>query len=80
MKTFRKEYIGKGKKTENLEIVKVTLKVEDLQKHIYEKEGEQYLTFEVAQLKSPDKFGRTHTCYVSVLEEEKKKYRKPKSK
>jgi hypothetical protein len=24
-----------------------------------------YVTFEVAKLKEPDKFGRTYTCYIS---------------
>ena len=67
MKTFVKNYIGKGTQVNGLKIVKVTLKMEDVMKHVYEKEGKQYLTFELAELKETDKFERTHTCYVSTL-------------
>jgi hypothetical protein len=30
-----------------------------------ERDGIKYVTFEVAKLKEPDKFGRTYTCYYS---------------
>ena len=69
MKTFVKNYIGKGTQVNGLNIVKITLKMEDVMKHVYEKEGKQYLTFELAELKEADKFERTHTCYVSTLSE-----------
>ncbi len=63
MTTFEKHYIGKGKQVEGLDIVRVTLPAEGLETALYEKEGVKYLTFEIAKLKTPDKFGRTHTCY-----------------
>jgi len=69
MKTFVKNYIGKGKQVAGLQIVKVTCKLEDLQKHAYEYDGIQYVTFEVAKMKSKDSFGRDHTVYVSHREE-----------
>jgi hypothetical protein len=28
-------------------------------------EGKEYLIFEVAALKEPDQFGKTHTAYIS---------------
>lgn len=28
-------------------------------------DGKEYLVFEVASLKEPDQFGKTHTAYVS---------------
>jgi hypothetical protein len=31
----------------------------------YEKEGSEYITFELAALKDQDNYGRTHTAYVS---------------
>jgi len=65
MKTFVKNYIGKGKHIAGLQIVKVTCKLEDLQKYAYEYDGIQYVTFEVAKMKSTDSFGRDHTVYVS---------------
>jgi len=65
MKTFVKNYIGKGKQVAGLQIVKVTCKLEDLQKYAYEYDGIQYVTFEVAKMKTKDSFGRDHTVYVS---------------
>lgn len=69
MKTFEKIYIGKGKQVGDLNIVKVTLKLEDLQALAFEFEGTTYVSFEVAQMINPDNFGRTHTCYYSKLVE-----------
>ena len=82
MKSFKKNYIGKGTQVENMDIVKVTLPVEEVLKFKHEWEGTEYLTFEVAKMKETDKFGRTHTAYVSVLEEteEETKEEKPKKK
>jgi len=37
---------------------------------IYEKDGNQYLTFEISELKEKDKYNRTHTCYVTRIEQE----------
>ena len=68
-KNFTKKFIGKGTKIENMDIVRVTLKVEEVLTHKHEFEGSEYLTFEVAKLREPDKFGRTHTAFVSVKEE-----------
>ena len=67
MKTFEKNYVGKGTQVENLNIVKVTLNVEELLKHKHEYEGKEYVTIEVAKMQKPDRFDRTHTAYVSVL-------------
>lgn len=67
MRTFEKNYIGKGKKVENLDIITVTLKMEEAEKHIFEVEGKKYLKFEVAALQNTDKYGRTHTAYISKL-------------
>ena len=65
MKTFVKNYIGKGKQIAELQIVKVTCKLADLEKFAYEYDGIEYVTFEVAKMKSKDSFGRDHTVYVS---------------
>jgi hypothetical protein len=62
---YEKIYIGKGTQVRNLQITKVTLKLEEVEKIAYEREGVKYVTFEVAKLKEPDKFGRTFTCYFS---------------
>ena len=69
MKSFKKNYIGKGTQVENMDIVKVTLKVEEILKYKHEFEGQDYITLEVAKMQQPDKFGRSHTAYVSTMEE-----------
>jgi len=68
MKKYTKNYIGKGTQIEGLDIVRVTLKVEELLKVTHKYDGVEYLTFEIAKMQSKDDFGRTHTCYVSVKE------------
>ena len=69
MKNFVKNYIGKGKKIEGLEIIKINLKIEDLAKFSHKYNDEDYITVEIAKLKSPDKFGHDYTVYVNRLEE-----------
>ena len=69
MKTFKKNYVGKGKQVKGLDIVKVTCKLEELVRFAYEKNGVEYVTFEVAKMKSADEYHRTHTVYVTKEEE-----------
>ena len=71
MKTFVKNYIGKGKQVAGLHIAKITCKLEDLQKFAYFFDGIEYVTFEVAKMKKADEFGRDYTVYVSQAEEQK---------
>jgi hypothetical protein len=65
---FSKKYIGKGKQVENMDIVEVSLNMSELQNHTFEYEGETYAKFNVAKLKEPDQYGKTHTVYISVKE------------
>ena len=67
---FEKIYIGKGKKVENLEIVKVKLSIEELQKMINEAGTSKNIYFEIANMKQPDQYENTHTCYWSKKVEE----------
>ena len=69
MKKYTKNYIGKGTQVAGMEIVKVTLKVEELLKVTHEFQGVEYLTFEIAKMQNTDDYGRTHTAYVSVRED-----------
>ena len=82
MKTYKKNYIGKGKKVAGLDIVKITCKLEDLQKFAYfYKDGiDEFVTFEVAKMKSPDNYGRDYTVYVNTEEETKEEAPKRKDK
>ena len=68
MSNFIKTYIGKGKQISNYDIVKVTLTAAEVLKHKYTKDGVEYITFEVAKMKEADKYGRTHTAYVTTPE------------
>jgi hypothetical protein len=72
MKKFEKIYVGKGQNPQpGLEITRITLKMAELEKLSYEYEGEKLVTLEVAKMKTPDQFNRTHTVYGTVLQEEK---------
>ncbi len=70
MKKFSKVFVGKGVQNEKIDsIVRVTLDVETMSQFFHEFNGKEYLTFEIARLQEPDKFGRTHTAYVVTKEE-----------
>ncbi len=69
MNKYNKSYIGKGTAVAGMDIVKITLKVDELLKVTHEFQGVQYLTFELAKMQSKDDYGRTHTAYVSVRED-----------
>ena len=69
MKTFKKNYIGKGTQVPNMQIIKVNLNIAEVMKFKYEYEGSEYITFEVAKLQNPDQFGRDYTVYCTTLEE-----------
>jgi len=69
MKKFEKNYIAKGKQINDLQIVRISIKVEEILKHAHEYKGEQFLTFEVAKLQNPDSFGNEYTVYVNKLVE-----------
>jgi len=69
MKKFVKNYIGKAKKVEGLEIIKLNLKIADLVKFAHKYNEEDYISLEVAKLQTPDNFGHDYTVYVNRLEE-----------
>lgn len=69
MTTFEKHYIGKGTQVNDLDIVKVVIPMDQILKATFEKDGITYVSFEVAKMKSPDKFNRTHTCYYQTKEQ-----------
>jgi len=74
MKKYEKIYVGKGVKVENLDIIAVTLKFDELEQHTFEYNGVTYLKFEVARMMKADSFGKTHTAYVvntASLQEQK---------
>lgn len=52
-----------------MDIVKVTLKVEEVIGHYHDFEGNEYITFEVVKMQNADKFVRTYTAYVLTPKE-----------
>ena len=78
MKTYKKNYIGKGTQVPNMQIAKCTVKVSEVLKFKREFEGEEYITFEVAKLQNPDKFGRDYTVYCITSEEAEEEKPAPK--
>ena len=69
MKTFEKIYIGKGTQVANLSIVKFSFKLSEIVKLTHIFNGEDYLSFEVAKLKTPDSYGHGFTAYVNKMVE-----------
>ena len=69
MKKFEKTYIGKGKQIGDLQIIRISCKIADLEKLSHQYNGEDYVTFEVARLQNPDSFGHQYTAYVNKLVE-----------
>ncbi len=69
MKTFVKHYIGKGKQVEGLQIVKINLKINDLVNFAFKYKDEDFVSIEIAKLRTPDKYGHQYTVYVNNLEE-----------
>ena len=69
MSQFEKTYIGKGTQVKDLNIIRVSISRETLEEvlkdHMVDYEGKEYLVFEVASLKEPDQYGKTHTAYIS---------------
>ena len=67
MATFEKNYIGKGIKVKDLDIIRVSISRETLEEiiksHLVDYEGHEFMVFEVAALKEPDQ--STHTAYIS---------------
>jgi hypothetical protein len=60
-----KEYVGSGKKHDKYDIVKVTLDMEKIKPFIFEYNGKQYVSIDVAPKREVDQYGKTHTisCY-----------------
>jgi hypothetical protein len=60
---FEKIYVGKGKA--NQFSTKITVDLDMLKELAYEFEGKNLVTIEIAEMKQPDNFGRTHTAFVT---------------
>jgi len=71
MKKFVKNYIGKARKVEGLDIIKVNLKIADIVKFAHKYNDEDYISLEIARLQNPDKFGHDYTVYVNRLDDGK---------
>lgn len=62
-----KNYIGHGKHIEKIENgVEVVIDITAAEAFIFEYEGNKYLKFALVARKEADKYGRTHTAYLST--------------
>ena len=68
MKTYKKNFIGKGTQVGTMQIVKIIIPIAEAEKTMFEKNGVKYFGFEVAKMKEADKYGRTHTVYYQTVE------------
>ena len=61
-----KTFIGSGKQVADMDIIDVTLSMQQANAFIYEYEGKQYLRFSVSKRKEASTFGKTHavTCFT----------------
>jgi len=84
--SFTKNYIGKGKQVtadgKAIDIIRVTISEDRILEimasgDMVEYDGNRYLVFEVAKLNSPDAYGKTHTAYISIKEEDEIPVAKP---
>lgn len=66
-----KIYTGKGKQVKDMNLVNITLDVNTLLEHVYNYKGKDLVNITVAQMKQPDNYGKTHTCYINQRTEEK---------
>ena len=65
-----KEFIGSGKGHQQFDSVTVTLKVDEALKHAYTRENGRFLTFVVSRRQNPDNYGRTHSAFVLVKDDQ----------
>ena len=68
MKTFVKNYIGRGT-INQFAIVKLYLNLSEMMKYAVEVNGKMVINIEVATLREKDYFERTHTAYVTTVSE-----------
>ena len=68
MKTFVKNYIGRGT-INQFAIVKLSLNLSEMMKYAVEVNGKMVINIEVATLREKDYFERTHTAYVTTVVE-----------
>ncbi|MBI0397970.1 hypothetical protein FY028_004445 [Cyclobacterium marinum] len=61
--------MGKGTQVKDLNIIRVSISKETMEEILKNQtvdyDGKEYLVFEVASLKEPDQYGKTHTAYIS---------------
>jgi hypothetical protein len=74
MKAYKKNYLGNGQEVVTkagtaLDIVKVCLSVEEMMKFVHEYKDEQYVSFEVARMKTKNDYGDTHTVFHTTFEQ-----------
>ena len=70
MKNLKRNYIAKGRQVGSFDIVAFTVSLEALQEIAHEFNGKMYVSFEIMKLKVADRFGKTHSLYQLIKEDE----------
>lgn len=58
-------YVGKGVKTDNYDLVNISLSRSKLENHWYEYNGEHYIKLTVGGLREKDQYGKTHSVWIN---------------
>jgi len=60
-----REYVGKGVKAGNFDLINISISKSKLEDHWFEYEGEHYIKLTVGGLRETDKYGKTHSVWVN---------------
>ena len=64
-----KTYVGNGTKHEKYDFIKVSIDLEKVKPFIYEYNGKKYITVDVAPLREPSQYGKTHSVSVWIKDD-----------
>lgn len=70
MSNFKKNFIAKGRQVGSMDIVSFTVSLKALENIAHEYNGEMYVSFEIMKLKEADRYGKTHSLYQLVKEDQ----------
>ena len=75
----KREYVGKGVKTEGYDLVNISLSRSKLENHWYEYNGEHYIKLTVGGLREKDQYGKTHSVWINDYKPNGQNEQKPSS-
>lgn len=61
----KREYVGKGVKVSQFDLVNISIAKSKLEPHWYEYNGEHYIKLTVGGLRETDQYGKTHSVWIN---------------